>query len=43
MTSLTEILEMNYKSKDKNFTDMNEIYGIIYRIYCIPEDKSYIG
>lgn len=24
-------------------TQLEEVYGIIYRIYCIPEDKSYIG
>lgn len=31
-------------SKVKNTrTSITEIYGIIYRIYCIPENKSYIG
>ena len=42
---LDELLEMNYSSrKDRGkLTTIDEVYGIIYRIYCIPEDKSYIG
>ena len=42
---LNEILELNYsirKDRTKK-TCISEIYGIIYRIYCIPEDKSYVG
>jgi len=45
MTNLSEILELNYsyrKDRTKK-TDISEVYGIIYRIYCIPEDKCYIG
>jgi hypothetical protein len=45
MTNLSEILELNYayrKDRTKK-TDISEVYGIIYRIYCIPEEKSYIG
>lgn len=40
-----ELLELNYsirKDRSKK-TDISEVYGIIYRIYCIPEEKSYIG
>ena len=42
---LYELLELTYsKHKDKNpTTSIDDLYGIIYRIYCIPEDKSYIG
>ena len=45
MTNLSEILELNYayrKDRTKK-TDISEVYGIIYRIYCIPEEKSYVG
>ncbi len=43
---LSEILELNYAKRKPNaraITTLGEIYGIIYRIYCIPEDKSYVG
>jgi hypothetical protein len=39
---LSELLEMNHKKRSKP-TVVEDIYGIIYRIYCIPENKSYIG
>jgi hypothetical protein len=42
---LNELLKINYPTKkrgDKN-TEIKDVYGIIYRIHCIPEDKSYIG
>ena len=43
---LSEIFELNYARRKPNaraITTLGEVYGIIYRIYCIPEDKSYIG
>lgn len=41
---LNELLELKYAYKGKKSeTSIDEIYGIIYRIYCIPENKSYIG
>lgn len=42
---LSEILELSYNNrKDRTKkTQISEVYGIIYRIYCIPERKSYIG
>ena len=42
---LAELLDLKYNRKGtgKTNTTIDEVYGIIYRIYCIPEDKSYIG
>ena len=42
---LDEILELNHNNrKDRTKkTQISEVYGIIYRIHCIPENKSYIG
>lgn len=42
---LDELLKNTYPPKKRNEkkTELNEVYGIIYRIYCIPEKKSYIG
>lgn len=43
---LSEILEINYNNRNKDKTEktqISEVYGIIYRIYCIPEKKSYVG
>jgi len=42
---LDELLKKTYppKKRDEKKTELNEVYGIIYRIYCIPENKSYIG
>jgi hypothetical protein len=39
---LTQLLEFNHTSDKKEYT-ISDIYGIIYRIYCKPENKSYIG
>lgn len=39
---LTNILSFK-NSPDKQETKISDIYGIIYRIYCKPEDKSYVG
>ena len=42
---LNEILEIKRpvkKAGDKK-TELIDVYGIIYRIYCIPENKNYIG
>ncbi len=40
---LNEVLELSYNKRGKKLTTIAEVYGIIYRIYCIPEKKSYIG
>jgi hypothetical protein len=43
---LNELLELNYsrnRRKKDNPTMLDDVYGIIYRIYCIPEEKSYVG
>lgn len=40
---LSEILELKYTNKNKDKNSIEDVYGIIYRIYCIPEDKSYVG
>jgi len=42
---LDELLELNYsvRKDGSNKTDISQVYGIIYRIYCIPEGKSYVG
>ena len=37
---LDELLKQNHPPK-KN--DLKDVYGIIYRIFCVPENKSYIG
>jgi len=42
MINLSELLDIKYKKSNKH-VDISEVYGIIYRIYCIPENKSYIG
>ena len=39
---LNEIIELNHKKSEIEPT-ISDIYGIIYRIYCIPEKKSYVG
>lgn len=39
---LNEFLEMKY-TKSIIIPTLKDVYGIIYRIYCIPENKSYIG
>lgn len=40
-----ELLKKTYppKKRDEKKTELKDVYGIIYRIYCIPENKSYIG
>jgi adenine phosphoribosyltransferase len=41
---LDKLLEQRHKKEiGKEPTKIDEVYGIIYRIYCIPENKSYIG
>ena len=42
---LNELLDQKHRKKGTISlpSKINEVYGIIYRIYCIPEDKSYIG
>jgi len=41
---LDELLEMKYETKGKTKRAcIQDVYGIIYRIYCIPENKSYVG
>ena len=42
---LDELLKNTYppKKRDEKKNELNDVYGIIYRIYCIPENKSYIG
>lgn len=42
---LDELLKNTYppKKRDEKKTELSDVYGIIYRIYCIPENKSYIG
>ena len=37
------LLETKIENSIENREDISEIYFIIYRIYCIPEKKSYIG
>ena len=42
---LDELLKQNHeikKSGDKK-NELSDVYGIIYRIFCVPENKSYIG
>jgi hypothetical protein len=42
---LFELLQQNHPAKkagDKK-TELNDVYAIIYRIFCIPENKTYIG
>lgn len=45
MTQLNEIIELNYTNRKDRMkkTNISEVYGIIYRIYCITEKKSYVG
>ena len=42
---LDELLKHDNTNRtgEKTRTQISEVYGIIYRIYCIPENKSYIG
>ena len=41
---LDELLNQNYTRRaGTSKPEIKDVYGIIYRIYCIPEDKSYIG
>lgn len=41
---LSELLELKYAYQGKKSeTPISDVYAIIYRIYCIPENKSYIG
>ena len=40
---LNELLELSHNKRKNTRTQISEIYGIIYRIFCIPENKSYIG
>lgn len=40
---LSELLELNYSKRKGNKITIDDVYGIIYRIYCVSEDKSYIG
>lgn len=40
---LSEMVELNYKKSTANQSTLEDIYGVIYRIYCIPENKNYIG
>jgi hypothetical protein len=42
---LDELLKKTYPPKKRNEkkTELSEVYAIIYRIYCIAENKSYIG
>jgi hypothetical protein len=39
---LTELLQYKLVN-DKKEHKISDVYGIIYRIYCKPENKSYIG
>ena len=43
--NLNELLKQSHSPKkagDKK-TKLSDVYGIIYRIFCIPENKSYVG
>lgn len=42
---LNELLEIKrpVKNAGDKKTELTDVYGIIYRIYCIPEKKNYIG
>jgi len=41
---LDELLETKYSTSGKKTPNtIADVYGIIYRIYCIPENKSYVG
>lgn len=42
---LDELLKQRHRTKGikSSPSKINEVYGIIYRIYCIPENKSYVG
>lgn len=42
---LNELLNKTHpnKKKGEKKNELSDVYGIIYRIYCIPEKKSYIG
>jgi hypothetical protein len=43
--NLDELLKQKHpvKTPGQKKVELNEVYAIIYRIYCIPEKKSYIG
>lgn len=43
--NLDELLKQKHpvKTAGQKKVELNEVYAIIYRIYCIPEKKSYIG
>ena len=42
---LNELLEIKrpVKNAGDKKTELTDVYGIIYRIYCVPENKNYIG
>lgn len=41
---LDELLKEKYTKRAGTLkTEIKDVYGIIYRIYCIPENKSYVG
>jgi hypothetical protein len=41
---LSNLLQQTHIPKGKSFkNELKDVYGIIYRIYCIPENKSYVG
>ena len=42
---LDELLENKREPKvpGSKKTEISDVYGIIYRIYCVPENKNYIG
>jgi hypothetical protein len=42
---LNDVLSLDHSKYGRKKTPytLDDVYGIIYRIYCIPEDKSYIG
>lgn len=42
---LSELLQMGHihANRNKKPAEISDVYAIIYRIYCIPENKSYIG
>lgn len=42
LCDLLELSHSNSKNSAKR-THISEVYGIIYRIHCIPENKDYIG
>ena len=46
MRLMTEILKDGHKktwSNEPKKSTLNDVCGIVYRIHCIPENKSYIG